>query len=461
MPIDILRRPNIWGESLSKGVNALAQGHLDYLTKKKREDALVAAGLPKEYAGFSDQLLATEMGNRSRAKIAADKLAGNQQFAKQLQDYLNGGSQQQIEPQEVNQRPIMQQQQYQPSEDELLGQKIFGAPKKKMTEGERLGQEIFGNNPPPIPSKKQQILPPEVQQQIQKKKERVPNLAGLNPQQAFQLAQLSLQKENLTRKEEVAKQALDKKENAKLQMQADKETLPYYNQILNEDKTAKKIDIDTKRMLKLIEKGNLPDPVYYKQLKDLEDNISPVKGAAAGGTAGAAIGGALGTLGGPLGTALGAAGGTLVGAGLGAVINPIVTSIRYGQLKKYPDAEEFEKLSNGFISGAKAIFGSRITDQDLRAFMATVPQLTNTEAGKKAIIRNIQLMNKAVHVKTDTMKRIINDNNGHRPIDLALRVEEESEPELDRLSNEFVNGVTATREESPYMFRENALFKGI
>jgi hypothetical protein len=95
MAIDILRRPNIWGESLAKGVDALAKGHMDYLTKKQREQALAAAGLPKEYAGFSDTILAAEINNRARAKIASDKLAyqkKNDDLFEQYQNQLNGGT---------------------------------------------------------------------------------------------------------------------------------------------------------------------------------------------------------------------------------------------------------------------------------------------------------------------------------------------------------------------------------
>lgn len=426
MAIDILRNPNYLAESTTTGLDSLIEGKLKGLQHQRKEEALERIGIPKQFASLSDAALVSYMNNKSRAKMAADKMAGQEQFARNLQAYLSGdnGDNQNISPER-----LLSQQVSQPSEGEILGQNIFGAPARQMTEGEILGQKIFGNNPPLAPNKKEQQLPSQVQQQIEKKK--VPNLSGLNPQQALQLAQLGIQKQNLSRKEQLDQQKADKIQNAKAQLQADKETLPYYTKILDEDKAAKKTDIDTQRMIKLIEKGNLPNAAYYKLLKDLEDNVSPLKGAGAG----AAIGGGIGTaLGGPVG----AAGGALLGAGLGAVINPLVTLSRYAQLKKYPDAEEFEKLSNGFISGAKAIFGSRITDQDLRAFMATVPQLSNTESGKRAIIRNIQIMNRASHIRATIMKDIIKNNNGHRPVDLALQVEESASPHLDKLAQDFI-----------------------
>lgn len=257
----------------------------------------------------------------------------------------------------------------------------------------------------------------------------------------------SKKEQELLRKEAIKQQIEDRKTQDKYQSQVDKETLPFYNEVLKEDKGAKEIDLVTGRMLNLIDKGKLPDPIYYKQLKDLEESLTPLKtissaaGAGAGG--GAALGGSIGgVVGNVPGAALGSAIGGLIGA-IGGGLSGLYAS-RYPSekrreiLEKFPDTEEFEKLSANFIKGAKAIFGSRITDQDLRAFMQTVPQLSNTEAGKRAIIKNIQILNKASHTKANVMKEIIAANGGRRPANLQILVDELAAPQLDQLAQEFV-----------------------
>ena len=88
------------------------------------------------------------------------------------------------------------------------------------------------------------------------------------------------------------------------------------------------------------------------------------------------------------------------------------------------------------------MFGSRITDADLKAFMAMVPTLMNTEAGKKSIIRNIQIASNATHARYRAMKELIKENGGKRPDNLALRVEERVEAELDQLAQQFREGFT-------------------
>lgn len=248
----------------------------------------------------------------------------------------------------------------------------------------------------------------------------------------------SKKEQELLRKESIKQQIEDRKEQVKHQEHVDKETLPFYNEIIKEDKGAKETDLIADRMVNLIEKGKLPDPIYYKQLKDLEESFTPFKSVSGGAGAGASAGATTGFLiAGPVGSAVGGLVGAALGGTAGLYASRYPSEKRRKLLEEFPDTEEFEKLSANFIKGAKSIFGSRITDQDLRAFMQTVPQLSNTEAGKKAIIKNIKILNEAAHVKYKVMKEIIEANGGRRPANLALLVDEFSAPQLDRLAQEF------------------------
>ena len=159
--------------------------------------------------------------------------------------------------------------------------------------------------------------------------------------------------------------------------------------------------------------------------KKLEEDVSPTASATAGGLLGTYVGGPVGTL---------------VGAGIGGLISPVASLIRSVQKFTSPNTEEFEKLSNSFITSAKNIFGSRITDNDLKFFMSMVPTLSQTDNGKIAIINNMKSFNKAAQVKYKTMKKIIRDNGGRIPDNLQFLVEEEASPELNKISNEFISG---------------------
>lgn len=192
-------------------------------------------------------------------------------------------------------------------------------------------------------------------------------------------------------------------------------------------------------MLKLINEGSIANPATYKILKNLED-LSPTSTASAG----AAIGGAIGLAGGPLSLAtspVAAATGGAIGAGIGAIVSPLATLLRYGEKKIFPDTEEFEKLSASMIRGAKAMFGSRFTEKELFAYMDTIPTLTQTDKGKKDVIRDMQIASKAGEVKAKHMRQIIRENNGHRPFDLQEQVEERSSREIDKLAKQFIEGV--------------------
>lgn len=235
-------------------------------------------------------------------------------------------------------------------------------------------------------------------------------------------------------------QAEQRKMTEKEQAAAQKETQKYYDQVLAVDKSARESDARLDRMLKLIDEGNLPFSSLYSGLKNVEEHVSPVTGASAGGAIGGIIGGLL--AGGPtagIAAAPGAAVGTAIGGAIGGLVNPVVGLLRSIQRFTSPDTEEFEKLSSQFISGAKSIFGSRITDQDLRAYMAQIPTLSNTDAGKRKIIRSMKIANDAEHVRAKAMKEIIKENGGKRPATLPILVEERAQAELDRLAEKFVN----------------------
>lgn len=232
------------------------------------------------------------------------------------------------------------------------------------------------------------------------------------------------------KKFEKQQEIAEQKELKKQQEASHKETKKYYDQTLAAGEAAKLAGDRLSKMEKLIDKGNLPVSGFYKLFKNLEEKFTPGAGAGAGSVIGGGIGFATG---GPIGAAVGSA----LGGGVGAIISPIATMLRYGQRQTSPGTEEFEKLSADFIRDVKSIFGNRITNLDLEAFLKSIPTLDNSDLGKKAIIRNMKQFNKGIEARIKVMKDIVQEHNGKRPYDLQLQVEERVAPMLDRIAKDF------------------------
>jgi len=234
--------------------------------------------------------------------------------------------------------------------------------------------------------------------------------------------------------EQGRQQAAQKKEQQIRQKEVNKETQKYYDNLVNLNDAADFEEPHLKKMEHLVKsKGGLPISSVYNLFSSLED-IRPEAGAQAGGVTGGLIGGLLGSAGGPSGTVLGAAKGASVGAGLGALAKPLAVLLKSAQRLTSPNTEEFEKLSADFVRGAKLWFGSKLTDADLKAYLATIPTLANTDKGKLDIIHTKRDLNKITKARYRAAKQLIRENHGDRPQNFQLLIEERAKKELDRLS---------------------------
>lgn len=259
-------------------------------------------------------------------------------------------------------------------------------------------------------------------QQIQNKTSTQQPLSRLTEKQATTLAKLSLQQQ---------KQQADATKLEQKEARADAKN--FVSKITNEHDFAQFSQPRLNAMKKLVEKGGLPISSFYKILKNIEEHVTPVVGAAAGGTVGAALGG----LGGPAGSAAGAATLGSLGAGLGALIQPIATLARHVQKNTSPNTEAFEKLTAGFLRGAKDVFGGRFTNEEMKAYLEGIPTLMQTDKGKLDVIHDMELFNKAANVKYRAVKEVLRENGGKYPLDFEEQVNTRAKKELDLLSDIF------------------------
>jgi len=247
-------------------------------------------------------------------------------------------------------------------------------------------------------------------------------LAGSSPK--LRAAQTREDREQ--RKLEIAEQKLAhtiSKDERKFEHDKEKEsnqqTKEYYDQLIHRHKGDQETKIRLNKMDKLIDEGKLPTAAAYRFFKSLE-NVSAEKGAAVGAAAGLYLGGPAGAIGGGL---------------LGTLIKPLASAARAVQASTNENLELFDKVSADFVKSAKQYFGNRLTDTDLEAYMATVPSLLLTDKGKKAVIENLRDSINLQDLEYNAAKYIIKQNNGKRPADLALQVQNMIDPQIDRIAN--------------------------
>jgi hypothetical protein len=180
----------------------------------------------------------------------------------------------------------------------------------------------------------------------------------------------------------------------KEQARVDADTLPYYREIKSQARSAKESQARVDRMLKLIHGGNL-DSKYKVLIADSLDHLP---------------------------------------FSLGKMWSSLIKSTYH------PDTEEFEKISRDFLKGAKAYFGSRMTEQEAFAILQTVPNLLMTNLGKQRVARNMTILNDVTKLTNDAMEDIIKENGGRRPGDLERQVELRIGPKVDKLYEKFVSG---------------------
>lgn len=233
----------------------------------------------------------------------------------------------------------------------------------------------------------------------------LPSLKGLTEKQVGQLVKISNAERQLLHKQQQAtkKEAADlRKEQALAQKDIDKETAPFYQQTLKESKAAQENDMRLERMTQLINAGKLTPSLLASLFNTAQEGIFGPHGPKFDLTA-----------------------------------------------FKNPDSQEFEKLSNDFLKSAKEVFGARLTNFDVQTYLKTVPTLLQTDEGKRRVIQNLKVFNEGVKVRAKTMNDLITQNNGRRPRNLELLVEQKAAPQLDSLAKTFKEGYQTAEVKKP------------
>lgn len=182
------------------------------------------------------------------------------------------------------------------------------------------------------------------------------------------------------------------------QTSINKQIYPYIAEVQSKAKGAKENKLRLDKMQKLIDTGELNSPQFAAALKTLKHGVF----------------------------------------GFGLDLESLLT----------PESQEFNKLSQDFVKNAKDIFGSRITDTDLKSFLETVPTLIQSDEGKKAVIKNLKLMNEADEVRNRVARQLMKKYGNKLPLDFRSEVEDEAKRDLDRIAEKFVEAPLDKKQES-------------
>jgi len=220
----------------------------------------------------------------------------------------------------------------------------------------------------------------------------------LNKKSTSKIPALTAKEQQEKRKLENEQEKLKKqqtKEERTEQHLINKETQPFYDEITNEAKAAKNNLKRLDRMEKLSKEGSLGIPLFNSLLRSVSKGIF----------------------------------------GFGIDLSGLMTA----------DAQEYDKLSTDFIRDAKKIFGNKITDADLNAFLRTIPTLAQSRDGQLRIIHNMRQFNKGAELKNKIMNDIIRENGGNRPANLEFLFGERATYLLNELTEYFEKNRPADR----------------
>lgn len=264
---------------------------------------------------------------------------------------------------------------------------ILGGGQQPTTQ-QQAEQSVFQPELPPTGAQQYSTLPTT---QTQKPL----SLKGLTEQQATNLAKLSASERKIKLEEQKAarEEARHKrKEDYLIQKDIDTETHPYYEKVTKEAEGAEQTNKKLTRIEKLINEGNLGIPVINSFLTAFKEGI----------------------------------------------VGPHGPKLNLDFLKT-ADAQEIEKLVADFLPEAKDFFPGRITDKDLAAFFARLPELTKSRAGNLRVVQSIRAANQEKILRKELADKIIEENDGRRPRNIDRLVEQRGKEQFDKLYQEFIN----------------------
>ena len=102
-----------------------------------------------------------------------------------------------------------------------------------------------------------------------------------------------------------------------------------------------------------------------------------------------------------------------------------------------PESEEFQKIQQGFLKGAKQYFGGRISNYEVEQFLKTIPSLSQSPEGRQRVIAGLKKIARGKSEYFDAYQEVIKKHKGVPPYDLDYQIEQVAEKRLDKISDQF------------------------
>lgn len=124
-----------------------------------------------------------------------------------------------------------------------------------------------------------------------------------------------------------------------------------------------------------------------------------------------------------------------------------------------PEAQEFTKIVNDFLSGAKDTFGARVTNFEINTFLKRLPNLLNSEEGRERVLRQMEIINELNQLHTHGVLEQVEKAGGVRKIDLdraRARANKAIKSQEKALTEEYTSGESFLKDLSKEKFLDKS-----
>lgn len=102
-----------------------------------------------------------------------------------------------------------------------------------------------------------------------------------------------------------------------------------------------------------------------------------------------------------------------------------------------PNSQEFQKTALGFLRSGRSIFGSRLTDFDVRQLLQMIPTLSQSPKGRGRIIATLRRLARGKELNYKAMRDIMRENKGIPPDDMREQINDRIKGPLNDLYKKF------------------------
>lgn len=105
---------------------------------------------------------------------------------------------------------------------------------------------------------------------------------------------------------------------------------------------------------------------------------------------------------------------------------------------KNPKTEQFQSLEKEYLKDLKSIFGGKISNDEMKAFLKGIPKATNSPEARNAMLERWKSYYEAKGLKAKLIREITKANHGVPPYNLRDQVAERLNAEQEKLANKFL-----------------------